>query len=242
MGLNVKVPELADPKVRQALRYLVDYDGMANSFLKGAAQVHQSFWAEGFWASYNENPYTFDPEKAKALLAEAGYPDGFSLDLDAPNFAPFVNMAQSVQSTFAQGGVTVNIVSSEMAPMLTKYRAREHEALMVYWGPDYMDPHTNADGFITNIDNTDAATGGKPLAWRNSWQSEELTAATKAAAEEADPAAREAAYIELQKKLLDEGPFIIMFQAIAQRADRANVKGFVQGSSADVTYYNLTTK
>jgi peptide/nickel transport system substrate-binding protein len=242
IGFNVKVKELSDPKVRQALRYLIDYDGMANSFLKGAAQVHQSFWAEGFWASYNENPYTFDPAKAKALLTEAGYPDGFTLDLDAPNFAPFVNMAQSVQSTFAQGGVTVNIVSSEMAPMLTKYRAREHQALMVYWGPDYMDPHTNADGFVTNIDNTDAATGGKPLAWRNSWQDEELVKATAAAAQEADEAKREAAYIQLQKDVLDRGAYAIMFQSISQRADRSNVKGYVQGSSADVTYYNLTTK
>lgn len=242
IGLNVKTKELADPKVRQALRYLVDYDGMANSFLKGAEQVHQSFWASGFWASYDENPYKLDVEKAKALLKEAGYPDGFSLDLDAPNFAPFTNMAQSVQSTFAQGGVKVNIVSSEMAPMLTKYRARQHQALMVYWGPDYMDPHTNADGFITNIDNTDAATGGKPLAWRNSFQSEELNKAVADAASEKDEAKRKQDYIDLQKRYLDEGPFIIMFQAISQRADRANVANFVQGPSADVTYYNLTTK
>ncbi len=242
IGLNQKQKELQDPKVRQALRYLVDYDGMANSFLKGAAQVHQSFWASGFWAALDDNPYTFDPAKAKALLAEAGYPDGFTLDLDAPNFAPFVNMAQSIQSTFAQGGVTVNIVSSEMAPMLTKYRAREHQALMVYWGPDYMDPHTNADGFVTNIDNTDAATGGKPLAWRNSWENPELVKATADAAKEPDEETRKADYIELQKKVLDEGPYIIMFQSISQRADRSNVKGYVQGSSSDVTYYNLTTK
>lgn len=242
IGFNNKMKELSNPKVRQALRYLIDYKGMADSFLKGAAQVHQSFWAEGFWASYNENPYTFDPTKAKALLAEAGYPDGFALDLDAPNFAPFVNMAQSVQATMAEGGIKVNIVSSEMAPMLTKYRAREHQALMVYWGPDYMDPHTNADGFVTNIDNTDAATGGKPLAWRNSWQDEALVKATAAAASEADEAKREAAYIQLQKDVLDQGTYAIMFQSISQRADRANVKGFVQGSSADVTYYNLTTK
>ena len=115
-------------------------------------------------------------------------------------------MAQSVQSTFAQGGVKVNIVSSEMAPMLTKYRAREHQALMVYWGPDYMDPHTNADGFVTNIDNTDAATGGKPLAWRNSWQDDALVKATEAAVRrKRDEAKREADYIELQKNVLDEG-------------------------------------
>ena len=59
------------------MRYLVDYDGMVNSFLEGKQKVHQTFWASGFWASLDENPYNFDPAKAKALLAEAGYPDGF---------------------------------------------------------------------------------------------------------------------------------------------------------------------
>ncbi len=241
IGLNQKDKDLQDPKVRQALRYLVDYDGMANSFLKGADQVHQSFWATGFWASYDENPYKLDVAKAKDLLTQAGYPNGFSLDLDAPNFAPFTNMAQSVQSTFAQAGIKVNIISSEMAPMLTKYRARQHQALMVYWGPDYMDPHTNADGFITNNDNSDGA-AGHPLAWRNAWQDQDMNAAVAAAASEPNEDKRKQDYIDLQKKFLDVGPFIIMFQSISQRADRANVAGFVQGPSADVTYYNLTTK
>ncbi|HVW91957.1 MAG TPA: ABC transporter substrate-binding protein [Devosia sp.] len=241
IGLNQKTKELQDPKVRQALRYLVDYDGMANSFLKGAAQVHQSFWASGFWASYDENPYKFDPAKAKQLLADAGYPNGFSVDLDAPNIAPFTNIAQSVQSTMAQGGIKVNIISSEQKPLLTKYRARQHQMLLVYWGPDYMDPHTNADGFITNNDNSDGA-AAKPLAWRNDWQSTELNAAVLAAASERDEDKRKQDYIDLQKQLLDQGPYIIMFQSTSQRADRADVQGFVQGPSSDVTYYNLTTK
>jgi len=241
IGLNQKTKELQDPKVRQALRYLVDYDGMASSFLKGADQVHQSFWASGFWASYDENPYKFDVAKAKELLKEAGYPNGFSIDLDAPNFAPFTNMAQSVQSTMAQAGIKVNIISAEMKPLLTKYRAREHQMLMVYWGPDYMDPHTNADGFITNNDNSDGA-AQKPLAWRNDWQSMDLNAAVAKAASERDEDKRKQDYIDLQKQMLDQGPYIIMFQSTAQRVDRSNVQGFVQGPSADVTYYNLTTK
>ena len=241
MAFNQKMKELTDPKVRQALRYLIDYDGMANSFMKGAAQVHQSFWATGFWASYDENPYKLDVDKAKGLLKEAGYPDGFSLDLDAPNFAPFTNMAQSVQSTFAQGGIKVNIVSAEMAPMLTKYRARQHQALMVYWGPDYMDPHTNADGFITNTNNADDAPG-HPLAWRSAWQDADMTAAVAKAASEPNEDTRKADYIDLQKQLLDKGPYAIMFQQIIQRADRSTVAGYIQGPSADVTYYNLTTK
>ena len=237
----MKQKELSDPKVREALRYLVDYDGMANSFLKGAEQVHQTFWASGFWAADDENPFKFDPAKAKALLAEAGYPNGISLDLDAPNFAPFTNMAQSVQSTMAQGGVKVNIVSAEMKPLLTKYRARQHQMLMVYWGPDYMDPHTNADGFITNTDNSDAA-AGHPLAWRNSWQDPDRVKAVAAAASEPDADKRKQDYIDLQKKLLDAGPYIIMFQSTAQLSQRASVQGFVEGPSSDVTYYNLATK
>jgi peptide/nickel transport system substrate-binding protein len=241
IGLNLKTKELQDPHVRQALRHLIDYDGMAGSFLKGAEQVHQSFWASGFWASYDDNPYKFDPAKARELLTAAGYPNGFSIDLDAPNFAPFTNMAQSVQSTMAQGGIKVNIVPAEMKPLLTKYRARQHQMLMVYWGPDYMDPHTNADGFVTNTDNSDEA-AGHPLAWRNAWQDTTFTAAVATAASERDEEKRKQDYIDLQKQVLDQGPYIIMFQSTAQRADRANVQGFVQGPSADVTYYNLTTK
>jgi peptide/nickel transport system substrate-binding protein len=241
IGLNLKQKELQDVRVRQALRYLVDYDGMVNSFLKGSHQVHQSFWASGFWAALDDNPYKLDPEKAKALLKDAGYPDGFAIELDAPNSAPFTNMAQSVQATMAQGGVKVTIVPSETKSMLTKYRARQHQMLMIYWGPDYMDPHTNADGFASNSDNSDEAKA-KPLAWRNSWAAEEETKMTAAAVRERDEAKRKQMYLDLQKKVMDDGSYIIMFQSTTQLAERANVKNFVMGPSSDVVYYNLATK
>jgi peptide/nickel transport system substrate-binding protein len=48
--------------------------------------------------------------------------------------------------------------------------------------------------------------------------------------------------LDLQKKVLDDGAFAIMFQETKQVAERANVKGFIFGPSADVVYYNLTTK
>ena len=57
----------------------------------------------------------------------------------------------------AQGGIKVNIVLGEQKALLTKYRARQHQMLLVYWGPDYMDPHTNADCFARNPDNSDGA-------------------------------------------------------------------------------------
>jgi peptide/nickel transport system substrate-binding protein len=242
VGMNVKTKELEDPRVRQALRYLIDYDGMANSFLKGSMQVHQSFWASGFWASLDDNPYKLDPAKAKALLAEAGYPNGFDTEFDAPNSAPFSTIAQSIQATMAEGGVNVKIISAEVKTVLTKYRARQHQLLLMYWGPDYMDPHTNADGFAHNLDNSDEATKGKPLAWRNSWKDDAVNAMTEAAVRERDEGKRKQMYLDLQKKVLDDGCYAIMFQSAVQLAQRANIKDFVMGPSSDVVYYNLATK
>jgi peptide/nickel transport system substrate-binding protein len=240
-GMNLKKKELSDVRVRQAIRYSVDYDGMVNSFLKGTMQVHQTFWPSGFWAALDDNLYNYDPAKAKALLAEAGFPNGIELNMEAPNTAPFVNIAQSMQASMAASGVKLNINSAETKTVITKYRAREHDIALIYWGPDYMDPHTNADGFAMNPDNSDNAKG-KPLAWRNSWYDEAVNGMTMAAVRERDSAKREQMYKDLQKKVLVEGPYIIMFQNTIQLAQRANVKDFVMGPSTDVVYYNLTTK
>ena len=240
VGLNLKTPQFQNLKVRQALHYLVDYDGMVNSFLKGKAQVHQTFWPSGFWAALDENEYKFDPAKAKAMLAEAGVKD-LELTLDTPNTAPFTNMAQAIQASMAQGGVKVTIIPAEQKTVLTKYRARQHQMLLINWGPDYMDPHTNADSFARNPDNSDNPKS-KPLAWRNSWDMPDITKMTDAAVRERDEGKRKQMYLDLQKKVMDEGPFMIMFQDTQQVASRANIKGFVMGPSSDVVYYNLTTK
>ena len=241
VGLNLKTPPFQNLKVRRALHDLVDYDGMANSFLKGQFSVHETFWPSGFWASLDKNEYAFDPAKAKALLAEGGYPDGLDVTLDTPNSSPYLTIAQSIQATMAQGGVKVTLVPEEQKALLTKYRARQHQMLLVYWGPDYMDPHTNADSFARNPDNSDNAKS-KPLAWRNAWDIPEITKMADAAVRERDPAKREQMYKDLQAKVMDEGPFIVMFQETKQLAERANVRNFVFGPTADVVFYRLVTK
>ena len=241
VGINVKSAPLDNPKVRLALHYLVDYRGMTDSFLKGQYQIHETFWPQGFWGALDENPYTFDPAKAKQLLAEAGYPDGFALTLDASNSAPYSTMAQSIQASMAQGGVKVTILPGEQKSVITKYRARQHQLLLIYWGPDYMDPHSNADSFARNTDNSDAP-ATKPLAWRNGWLIPEISKRTEAAVEERDGTKREGLYKDLQRTLLDDSPFIIMFQEVKQTAERSNVKDFIVGPTQDVVYYGYARK
>lgn len=240
-AMNLKRKEFQDARVRQAVRYLIDYDGMVNSFLKGSMVVHQTFWASGFWAALDDNMYKLDVDKAKSLLKEANLANGFEINLDVPTSSPFPDMGQSIQATLAQGGIKANIISGETKAVISKYRARQHDMVLLYWGPDYMDPHTNADGFAHNPDNSDEAKG-KPLAWRNAWFDEEVNKMTEAAVRERDTGKREQMYKDLQKKVLEDGPFMIMFQNTVLLAERSNLKGFVLGPSNDVVYYNLTTK
>src|SRR3712207_9494565 len=81
LGANQKYEPLAKPEVVQALRYLIDYDGMVNSILKGQFVVHQAFLPIGFLGALEEKPYKLDVAKAKELLAQAGYPAGFDVEI-----------------------------------------------------------------------------------------------------------------------------------------------------------------
>ena len=241
MSMNVGFEPFSKPQVRQAMKMLVDYEGMVNSFLKGRFFVQQSFLPIGFFAAIPYTPFKLDVAKAKALLAEAGYPEGFEVKLSAPNTSPWTEIAQSVQQTMGQAGVKVSIEQAELKAVLGTYRGRKHELLLVSWGPDYFDPHTNADAFAHNDDNSDTPKV-KPLAWRNKWYIPEITQQMLAAAKELDTKKRQDMYVDLQKKVTDEGPFILMFQNTNQVARRVTVTGFNPGITEDLNFYRTIKK
>jgi peptide/nickel transport system substrate-binding protein len=237
LGLNQKNANLAKPEVRQALKYLVDYQGIADTILAGSATVHQAFLPEGFLGAIADRPYALDVPRAKALLAAAGLPDGFAVTMDTINTSPVIDIAQAIQATFAEGGVQLEIRPGDDKQTLTKYRARNHDIYIGRWGPDYQDPHTNADTFASNPDNRDEARLTGKLAWRNAWEIPEMTAMTAAAALERDAAQRARMYEELQREHQASSPFVILFQDIELIAERANVQGMIWGPSFDDNKY-----
>ncbi len=241
-SLNQAKPILSDPKVIEAMKYLVDYEGMANSFLKGQYTVHQAFLPLTYMGELKEKPYSLDIEKAKALLAEAGHGDGFELEIIVRTAQERVQIAQSLQNTFAQAGITVSITQGTAKQILARYRARDFDIYLGAWGPDYPDPHTNADTFAHNPDNSlEAGLTGK-LAWRNSWDIPEMTKATEAALVEQDRDTRAQMYVDIQREWQKTSPFVPMFQKIEQVARRSNVQGFVTGSAITAAFYWPVTK
>lgn len=241
VSLNLKNENLKKPEVQQAFKYLVDYDAIGATLIKGIGEVHQTFLPKGQLGALDENPFKLDVAKAKELLAKAGLKDGFSVTMDVRNTQPVTGIAESMQQTLAQAGVKLEIIPGDGKQTLTKYRARTHDMYIGQWGSDYFDPNSNADTFTANPDNSDAGTN-KTLAWRNTFEAPELDKEAKAALLERDGAKRAAMYQDIQKKYLENSPFVFIFQQIEVAGYRKSLKDFKLGPSFDTNYVGPIAK
>ena len=241
LSFNQKDERFKNLKFLEAMRWAVDYKGMTDTFLKGSMVVHQAFLPNGYLGALEDTPYSLDIEKAKALVVESGVTDT-KIVLSVRNAADRMDMAQSIQNTFGQIGITVELKVGEGAEQLEEYRGRLHQATLQSWGPDYPDPNTNSSTFAENPNNTDEAKATGYLAWRNAYDPGELGPLSQAAVLERDPAKRVEMYAELQTKHRETSPFITMFQVAYQTGLRANVKDFYTGGATDSAAYWLVSK
>jgi peptide/nickel transport system substrate-binding protein len=239
LGLNQKNPNLAKPEVREALKWLVDYESIERNIVEGTYKQHGSFLPKGFLGAISDKPYKFDLAKGKELLAKAGLADGFSVTMDVRSVNPITDIAQAIQSSWAQAGIKLELIPGDGKATLTKYRARTHDIYIGQWGPDYLDPHTNAETFAVNEDNGDDARS-KTLAWRNAWNIPEMTKATLAAVLEPDAAKRVETYGVLQREHQKVSPFVMMFQQTEVAAGAKGVTGMV--INVNPALYHAITK
>ncbi|WP_299134504.1 ABC transporter substrate-binding protein [uncultured Amaricoccus sp.] len=235
ISLNQKNPNLAKPEVREAMKYLVDYDAIGKTLIKGVGEIHQTFLPSGQLGALDDRPFKLDIAKAKELLAAAGLEGGFTVTMDVRNTQPVTGIAESFQQTAGQAGIKVEIIPGDGKQTLTKYRARNHDIYIGQWGSDYWDPNSNAQTFSSNPDNSDDA-ASKTLAWRNAWEVPALNEQTAAALLEKDPEKRAAMYGALQKAVLEDGPFIIIFQQVEVAGVSGKVDGFKLGPTFDTNF------
>ena len=236
ISMNVKTKALADPLVREAIRWAIDYEGIQRNLVSETFTVHQAFLPRGFPAAVTDTPYRFDPARARALLGEAGFKDGLDLTLDHASSSPRAEIAQALQAQLLQAGIRLTLAAGEGRQVLTRIRARQHQLAISLWGSDYMDPHSNAQTFCVNDDNGDASRN-RTSAWTNAWSDPDLTARALAAVKEPDAVRRIALYEGMQRDLMARGPFAIMLQETAVAALRQPVTGFVPGPLSDRSPY-----
>ena len=227
VNMNNQNGPLADVKVRQALSYAMDYDGIREFVFNGKLDP-----LCGPLPSNDPNampceefPYTLDMEKAKSLLAEAGYPDG-GFELEAivmeGDFA-FRRTAEILQAQLAELGITVNLTELAWPAMWERIGALETTADLVPLRnyPDYADSFA----MLGSMFSTSAwGASGYNIAYYSNPEFDRLAEEVNLTT---DPVARAEMFKQMVKLVVDEAATIYIGTYVNQVAMRDNVKGYL---------------
>ncbi len=153
IAFNTEKAPFNNPKVRQALNYAVDKKTIIEAVYQGAGVIAKNPLPPTIWG-YNDavEDYPYDPEKAKALLAEAGYPNGFETEfwvqpvVRASNPNPR-RMSELVQSDWEKVGVKAKLITYEWGDYMKRARAGELTVGVFGWSGDNGDP----DNFLSPL-------------------------------------------------------------------------------------------
>lgn len=136
-GTDGKNP-LKDPKVRKALSLAVDRDAIVKRIMMGVAEPANQYLPAGFYGNNPGVTVATDANKAKQLLAEAGYPKGFQLTLGTPNDR-YINddkVAQAVAQMFTRIGVQTQVDATTANVFFSKRNKQEYSVFLAGWGAD----------------------------------------------------------------------------------------------------------
>lgn len=152
LGINTLADTpLKDPKVRQALAHAIDVDSIITNTLGGyGSRLASLLTPRHFGHDPKLEPYPFDPGKAKQLLTEAGYPDGFKVDFDAPNGRYLMDkeVAQVIAGQLKKIGLDVNLRIKEWGTYITQFRKKAKEEMTTLYFLGWSIPTFDADAIL----------------------------------------------------------------------------------------------
>lgn len=225
LGLTVTREPFDNKLVRQAMNHAIDKQSIIDAFFEGRADIAVNPIPSSI-SGYNDEieGYEYDPEKAKALLEEAGYADGFEMELWAmPVPRPYMpdgqKVAEVMQKNLADIGVTAKIVSHEWATYLDLAEKGEADAFMLGWTGDNGDP----DNFIYALLDEDNIGSNNYTYFKNDEMHELLIAAQS----EIDEEKRIELYKKAQEIIHDEAPWVPLAHSTPLLAGTKDLTGFL---------------
>ncbi|WP_333834722.1 ABC transporter substrate-binding protein [Rubrimonas sp.] len=227
MSFHNEKPPFDDDRVRLAFRYLINYDQLAETVMAFAGVPRNTVVPLGAFAALDEEegaPFSLDIEKARALLAEAGYADGFTarMFIGTPPYAAPV--AQHIQANAAQVGITLNIEQMANAQLFSAFRGREFDTLLSSWQTNIPHAHGMLERHAVNPDNRFEAALGMYPTWRSSWYRPDFNDRVREALFETDREKQIELYRALQQDHMQYGPGAYMFQMSNNAVVRSNVQ------------------
>jgi len=224
LGLTTTRGPLQNKLVRQALNHAVDKQAIIDAFYAGQAEPAKNPMPPTI-PGYNDaiQDYPYDLEKAKQLLAEAGYPDGFEMELWAmPVPRPYMpdgqKVAEALQASFEKIGVKAKIVTYEWATYLEKTAKGEADTFLLGWTGDNGD----ADNFLYALLDKDSIGSNNYTYYANDELHEILVEAQTVS----DENERNELYKKAQEIIKEDAPWIPLVHSTPLLAGKANVEGF----------------
>ena len=229
--------ELADKRVRQAIMYAIDYEGILDGLLGGTALHIPTIIPLGLLGTDPALAPKRDLEKAKALLKEAGLEGGFTINMVYPGERKMSNviladtLVAKLQEDLAEIGVTLNVEPRDATTWRADYRAGKLVATIADWTPDFLDPHGWAPAF---------AVEGASAAKRVYYVNKEAEKLALDAAKITDPAKRAEMYLKVQQLMLDDAAFIGLIQPKVQIVASAKLKDVTYNPVYFLDYYFMS--
>ena len=241
LGINNTKKPLDDKRVRQALNYAVNKDAIVKDVLKGTGAVSRGPVLPGTWgADPNLSAYAYDPAKAKKLLAEAGYPNGFSTTMWVPESGSGmqspVAMAVVMQSNLRAVGVNVTLQTMEWGAYIAKLRTKEQDLFALSWAAGSEDP----DMVMYPLFHSSQWTPNGPN--RAMYKNEKFDALLAEARQVTDQAKRAALYREAQRILIEDAPWVFVDHEIQIAATSKRVQGFKLHPSFDLRVETISLR
>lgn len=221
LGLNNTKPPLDNEKVRQAIAMAIDRERLVKNFYPAGSMVAEQFVPPDLKPGYTEGLkwYDYNPEQAKKLLAEAGYPNGFDITLSyrdvVRGYLPLPGkVAQDIQAQLAEVGIRVKINVMESGAFLDSVAKGNEAMYLLGWLADYPD--------ATNFYDYHFATEANKQ-FGNLFP--DLVEEIRAAARLSDPVARQKHYDKVNELIKQYVPMVPLAHGVSAAAFKATVQG-----------------
>ena len=234
MTLNESMAPFDDVNVRKAIQMSIDRQSILDTVYGGQGSLIDGIFPTGL-IGYNKDlqgSITYDPDAAKQLLADAGYPDGFEMDLelDSSTSNNTLMTYQIIQQNLADVGITANIQTYDESSWLDGRKSGDFGSFSAYWVADYNDP----DNFIYTFFGDEAKTKARSLNYPDT----DTMQAVMDARSIIDESKRIAKYQELEKKIvIDDAAWVPLFSTKQEFAISDNVKSFTPYWSGYSDFY-----
>ncbi len=229
LGMNNRIPPFDNVDVRRAISHAIPYQTIIDQVMYGYASELKSPVANGMPTSdYSFWAYDGGPAKAKEILDGLGMSD-FSFDMAVrTGFPTHEQIAVWIQSSLAEAGATVNILKMTDAEYLEKFNSGALQAWVGEWYSWVNDPI-----YHLNFNFNSAATATNGTGYSNPQVDEMINAAMY----EPDKAKRDQMSLDIQKIIVDEAPWGLLYQINYVVATRANIEGFQYNPDTTCKYW-----